>query len=225
MEECDYEMVVSTDPTEGSSDKLFVLLEMIGGGNINTTNVVKSWDAMGCKYTYFLPNSMDRLQTRRECVGRNFCGLGIRGKKGKPVLGIRNHRVTEPRKECDYEMVVSTGATRGPSHKLFMLFEMIGGGNINTTDVVKNWGAMGRKYTYFLPNSVDRFKTRRECVARNFCAIGLKGKKGELKPHWYINNITVTTTGDRINRFREFSFRENNEVPFINPIITDGECP
>ncbi|OVA12500.1 hypothetical protein BVC80_9011g2 [Macleaya cordata] len=128
-------------------------------------------------------------------------------------------------KQCEYEMIVNTGPTRGPTYKLGVILEAIGGKNINTSNVVKNWGDMGRKYTYFLPNSSDRFRTSLPCMEANFCWIGIKGKKGELNPHWYINNVTVSTKGDGINRFKTFRFITNNEVDFIYPYVSDGECP
>ncbi|KAI3996380.1 hypothetical protein MKX01_026848 [Papaver californicum] len=129
-------------------------------------------------------------------------------------------------KQCDYEMIVNTGITRGPSdYKLGVIIEPIGGeGNINTTNLIKNWGAMGRGYTYFLPNSSDRFRTKLPCMLDNFCWIGIKGKKGELKPHWYINNITVSTKGaGGINRLKTFRFLE--EIETVYPDASHGECP
>ncbi|KAL5725991.1 hypothetical protein ACHQM5_009066 [Ranunculus cassubicifolius] len=129
-------------------------------------------------------------------------------------------------KQCDYLMVVNTGPTRGPTYKLSAVIEAIGGDNINTTDIVKKWGDMGRKYTYFLPNSSDRFKYRGGCMPANFCYVGIRGKKGELKPHWYLNNITVATTGEGgIKRFAFFRFNSDNEIAFTYPGISDGECP
>ncbi|KAK9096742.1 hypothetical protein Sjap_022239 [Stephania japonica] len=127
---------------------------------------------------------------------------------------------------CDYEMVVSTGPSRGPSTKLKVILEAIGGHDINTTNVVKNWGAMGPKHTYFLPNSNDIFRTRTRCLEQNFCAVVIQGKKGELKPHWYINNITVATKGPGgIDRFKTFRFISDNEFTSLWPSISDGECP
>ncbi|KAK9105483.1 hypothetical protein Scep_022327 [Stephania cephalantha] len=127
---------------------------------------------------------------------------------------------------CDYEMVVSTGPSRGPSTKLKVILEAIGGDDINTTNVVKNWGAMGPKHTYFLPNSNDIFRTRTRCLEQNFCVVLIQGKKGELKPHWYINNITVATKGPGgIDRFKTFRFLFENEFSSLYPPISDGECP
>ncbi|MCL7030790.1 hypothetical protein MKW94_011148 [Papaver nudicaule] len=129
-------------------------------------------------------------------------------------------------KQCEYEMIVNTGVTKGPSYKLGVVLEAIGGANINTSNVVKNWGAMGRGHTYFLPNSSDRFRAKLPCMVANFCWIGIKGKKGELNPHWYINNVTVSTKGDGgINRLKTFSFGSGNEVDIIYPYASDGECP
>ncbi|KAF6170460.1 hypothetical protein GIB67_036234 [Kingdonia uniflora] len=127
-------------------------------------------------------------------------------------------------KECEYEMVVSTGPTRGPSHKLRVILEAVGGENINTTNLIKDWGAMGRKYTYFLPNTEDRFKTREACLPYSFCNVYIIGKKGELNPHWYINSITVTTKGDGINRLKTFSMLDGHEIAYTNPPISKGEC-
>ncbi|KAI3916675.1 hypothetical protein MKW92_006863 [Papaver armeniacum] len=128
--------------------------------------------------------------------------------------------------QCDYEMIVNTGITRGPSnYKLGVIIEAIGGeGTINTTNLIKNWGAMGRGYTYFLPNSSDRFRTKLPCMPNNFCWIAIKGKKGELNPHWYINNITVSTKGPGvINRMKTFRFLE--EIETVYPDASHGECP
>ncbi|KAF5200900.1 hypothetical protein FRX31_009511 [Thalictrum thalictroides] len=128
-------------------------------------------------------------------------------------------------KQCEYVMVVNTGPTRGPTYKLSAIIEAIGGSNINTTDIVKKWGAMGKGYTYFLPYSQDRFVYNAPCLPANFCNIGITGKKGELKPHWYINNITVATTGEGINRLKTFRFLSGNEIEYTYPRIDDGECP
>ncbi|MCL7047870.1 hypothetical protein MKW94_020075 [Papaver nudicaule] len=118
-------------------------------------------------------------------------------------------------KQCEYEMIVNTGVTRGPSYKLDVELEAIGGANINTSNVVKNWGAMGRGYTYFLPNSSDKFRTKLPCMVANFCWIGIKGKKGELN-----------TKGDGgISRMKTFRFGSGNEVDIIYPYVSDGECP
>ncbi|KAK9105482.1 hypothetical protein Scep_022326 [Stephania cephalantha] len=127
---------------------------------------------------------------------------------------------------CTYEMVISTGASRGPSTKLKVILEAVGGDNINTTNVVKNWGAMGSNYTYFSPNSNDIFRTRLPCLKWSFCNVLIQGEKGELKPHWYINNITVATKGHGINdRFKTFRFLFENEFSSLYPPISDGECP
>ncbi|KAI3974997.1 hypothetical protein MKX01_005108 [Papaver californicum] len=138
-------------------------------------------------------------------------------------ISIRAQAAT---KQCDYEMIVNTGITRGPSNmKLAVIIEPIGGeGNINTTNLIKNWGAMGRGHTYFLPNSSDVFRTRLPCMVHNFCWIGIKGKKGELNPHWYIDTITVSTKGpDVINRMKTFQFLE--EIETVYPYASHGECP
>ncbi|KAK9091082.1 hypothetical protein Sjap_024259 [Stephania japonica] len=134
-------------------------------------------------------------------------------------------KAQEMKKLCDYEMVVSTGPSRGPSTKLRVILDAIFGENINTTDVIKRWGAMGPRHTYFLPNSYDKFGVRLPCVEQNFCAILIGGKKGELKPHWYINNITVSTKGDGIDRFKTFRFLSEHEIESLYPFIGDGECP
>ncbi|KAL5730582.1 hypothetical protein ACHQM5_003385 [Ranunculus cassubicifolius] len=128
-------------------------------------------------------------------------------------------------KQCEYLMTVNTGPTRGPNNvKLVTFVEAIGGDNINTSNLIKSWGDMGKGYTYFLPNTSDRFRFRGRCMPANFCNIGIKGKKTEFKPHWYIENITVATTGEGgINRFRTFTFRVQNE--FASLPIDDGECP
>ncbi|KAI3844923.1 hypothetical protein MKX03_019298 [Papaver bracteatum] len=128
--------------------------------------------------------------------------------------------------QCDYEMIVNTGITRRPSdYKLRVILSPIGGGpNLNTTNLIKNWGAMGRGYTYFLPNSSDKFRTKSPCMADNFCWIGIKGKKGELNPHWYIETITVSTKGPGvINRMKTFQFLE--EIVTVYPDASHGECP
>lgn len=119
---------------------------------------------------------------------------------------------------------MNTGPTRGPTYKLSAIIEAVGGDNINTTNLVKNWGAMGKGYTYFFPNSSDRFKYRGRCMQYSFCNIGIQGKKGELKPHWYINNITVATTSEGDNRLKVF-IRAGDEFAHIYPRIDDGECP
>ncbi|RZC58363.1 hypothetical protein C5167_005662 [Papaver somniferum] len=128
--------------------------------------------------------------------------------------------------QCDYEMIVNTGITRGPSNsKLRVIVEAIGGeGTINTTNLIRKWGAMGQGYTYFLPYSSDRFRTRLPCMKDNFCWIGIRGKKGELNPHWYIENITVSTKGPGvINRMKTFQFLE--EIDTVYPDASHGECP
>ncbi|KAK9105489.1 hypothetical protein Scep_022333 [Stephania cephalantha] len=131
----------------------------------------------------------------------------------------------ETKKLCEYEMVVSTGPSKGPSTKLRVILEAIFGENINTTDVIKRWGAMGPRHTYFLPNSNDKFRVNLPCVRQNFCAVLIGGKKGELKPHWYINNITVSTKGEGIDRFKTFRFSSEHEFESVYPYIDDGECP
>ncbi|KAL5730583.1 hypothetical protein ACHQM5_003386 [Ranunculus cassubicifolius] len=127
-------------------------------------------------------------------------------------------------KQCEYLMTVNTGPTRGPNFKLAASVEAYGGDNIKTTNLIKRWGIMGKGYTYFLPNTSDRFRHRGRCMPANFCNIGIYGgEKGELKPHWHINNITVATTGEGgINRFRTFTFL-NYEITRLP--IDDGECP
>ncbi|MCL7042453.1 hypothetical protein MKW94_010594 [Papaver nudicaule] len=134
--------------------------------------------------------------------------------------------ITLIKAQCKYEMIVNTGITKGPSNiKLGVIIEPIGGeGNINTTNLIKNWGAMGRGYTYFLPNSSDRFRTKLPCMVDNFCWIGIKGKKGELNPHWHINNITVSTKGSGgIDSLKTFPFLE--EIETVYPYASQGECP
>ncbi|KAK9091079.1 hypothetical protein Sjap_024256 [Stephania japonica] len=127
---------------------------------------------------------------------------------------------------CTYEMVISTGPSRGPLTKLKVILEAVGGDSINTTNVVKNWGAMGPNHTYFLPNSNDIFRSRLPCLKYSFCVVLIQGQKGELKPHWYINNITVATKGPGIiNRFKTFPFFVQNEFSTLYPPIGDGECP
>ncbi|KAI3860648.1 hypothetical protein MKX03_009353 [Papaver bracteatum] len=116
--------------------------------------------------------------------------------------------------QCDYEMIVNTGITRGPSNlKLGVIVEVIGGeGTINTTNLIRKWGSMGQG-----------FKTRLPCMKDNFCWIGIKGKKGELNPHWYIENITVSTKGPGvINRMKTFRFLE--EIDTVYPYASHGEC-
>lgn len=108
-------------------------------------------------------------------------------------------------------MTVNTGPTGGPTHKLSAIIEAIGGANVNTTNIVKNWGDMGKRYTYFLPNSSDRFKFKERCMPANFCNIAIGGKKGELNPPWYIKNITIATTGEGIDRFKTFRIFANHE--------------
>lgn len=131
--------------------------------------------------------------------------------------------------ECDYVMVIHTGPTRGPTYKLGALIEARGdvsrGQLINTTDLVKNWGDMGAGYRYFLPNTKDRFRTKAPCTNLTICAFFIYGKKGELKPHWYIHNITVTTKVAGIDRDRVFSLNGDNEVASLYPYLMDGECP
>ncbi|KAI3916672.1 hypothetical protein MKW92_006860 [Papaver armeniacum] len=110
--------------------------------------------------------------------------------------------------QCDYEMIVNTGITRGPSDsKLGVIVEAIGGeGTINTTNLIR------------------KFRTRLPCMKDNFCWIGIKGKKGELNPHWYIENITVSTKGPGvINRMKTFRFLE--EIDTVYPYASHGECP
>ncbi|OVA12501.1 hypothetical protein BVC80_9011g3 [Macleaya cordata] len=138
-------------------------------------------------------------------------------------MAISSAFKAQENKQCEYEMIVSTGPTRGPTYKLGLVLEAVGGKNINTTNMVKHWGDMGLKHTYFLPNSTDRFRTRLPCMVANFCWIGIKGKKGELNPHWFINSVTVSTKGDGINRFK--TFLTNTDVDFIYPYVSDGECP
>lgn len=104
------------------------------------------------------------------------------------------------------------------------MLEAVGGDNINTTNLVKRWGAMGKGHTYFLPNSSDRFKYSGPCMPNRFCYIGIRGKKGKISPPWYINKITVLATGEGIRRERTF-FRFGEEVPYTYPGISDGECP
>ncbi|KAF9590919.1 hypothetical protein IFM89_000464 [Coptis chinensis] len=128
--------------------------------------------------------------------------------------------------QCDYAMVIHTGPTRGPTYKLRVLIEAKGGGNINTTNLVKNWGDMGRKYTYFLPNTKDRFKYQGPCMKGNFCNIILGGgSKKELNPHWYVHNISITTKGEGIDRVRTFIIFSGNEIDYLNPPLNDGDCP
>ncbi|KAI3976807.1 hypothetical protein MKX01_008665 [Papaver californicum] len=94
----------------------------------------------------------------------------------------------------------------------------------STSIKAQNWGAMGRGYTYFLPNSSDRFRTKLPCMENNFCWIGIKGKKGELNPHRYIKNITVSTKDDGgIDRMKTFQFLE--EIETVYPDASHGECP
>ncbi|KAL5725990.1 hypothetical protein ACHQM5_009065 [Ranunculus cassubicifolius] len=132
-------------------------------------------------------------------------------------------------KQCEYVTTIHTGPTRGPTYKLGALIEMRGdrsrGQVINTTNLVKRWGDMGKGYTYFLPNTRDRFRTTAPCTNRTVCFFILRGKKGELRPHWYIHNITVTTKVGEIVRDRVFSFDEYNEVATLYPSLADGECP
>ncbi|MCL7042432.1 hypothetical protein MKW94_000500 [Papaver nudicaule] len=126
-------------------------------------------------------------------------------------------------KQCDYEMIVNTGKTRGPSNmKHGVIIEAIGGeGTVRTTNLVKNWGAMGQGYTYFLPNSSDRFRAKLPCMLNNFCWIAIKGKKGELNPHWYIDTITVSTKGaGGIDRMKTLE-----EISTVYPDANHGECP
>ncbi|KAI3976808.1 hypothetical protein MKX01_008666 [Papaver californicum] len=132
--------------------------------------------------------------------------------------------------QCDYEMIVHTGITRGPSNlKLGVVIEQIGGGAINTTNLIRKWGAMGQGYTYFLPYSSDKFRTKLPCMEENFCWIGIKGKKGELNPHWYIDNLTVSTKGpgviNRMKTFRMKTFRFLEEIDIVYPYASHGECP
>ncbi|KAK9105492.1 hypothetical protein Scep_022336 [Stephania cephalantha] len=129
-------------------------------------------------------------------------------------------------KYCEHEIVVGTGPSRGPTTKLKMLIEAIGGRNINTTNLIKNWGAMGPKHTYFLPNSLDKFRATLPCLPANFCYVQIGGKKGELVPHWFLNNITVETKGDGIYRIKSFNyFGDDGDVKSIYPYVDDGECP
>ncbi|KAL5725986.1 hypothetical protein ACHQM5_009061 [Ranunculus cassubicifolius] len=135
-------------------------------------------------------------------------------------------------KQCDYVTTIRTGPTRGPTYKLGALIEMRGdedtgrqGQLIKTTNLVKNWGDMGKGYTYFLPNTRDRFRTTAPCTNRTVCFFILYGKKGELRPHWYIHNITVTTKVGEIVRDRVFTLNGDNEVTSLYPMLGDGECP
>ncbi|KAF5186033.1 hypothetical protein FRX31_024382 [Thalictrum thalictroides] len=127
--------------------------------------------------------------------------------------------------QCEYVIMIHTGSTKGPTVKLKPLIEAVGGGNINTTNLVKNWGDMGKGHTYFLPNSSDRFKYNGPCFNGRFCYFQLRGKKGELNPHWYVHNITVTTKGEGIDRVRVF-FSGGVEIDYLySPPLNDGECP
>ncbi|MCL7022994.1 hypothetical protein MKW94_003049 [Papaver nudicaule] len=134
--------------------------------------------------------------------------------------------------ECDYEIVVSTGKSKGPTnYKLSVVLTTKNGENISTSDFVGEWGDMGRYHTFFQADSESGFMATGPCFTTSFCNIEIGGGNGSngggrLKPHWYINNITVITRGDKINdRTRTFHFfGMHHNIARTNPPVSYGNC-